>query len=99
MTPKQIELLRRCVRAVRFAEAEAENGFQRVDYELIEVGWINGVDPRTATSLVALGLLVEDMPTWADEHTHTHVRLPRMAELEEQGRGEASGRPLMDTLD
>jgi hypothetical protein len=83
MTSAQLDLMRRCIRAVRFAEAEAENGFQRVDYELVEVGWINGVNPRTAKSLVKLGLLVEDMPTWADENTHTHVRLPRMDELEE----------------
>jgi hypothetical protein len=90
MTPAQLELLRRCVRAVRFSQAQAENAFQRCDYELVEVGWINGVDPRTAKSLVNLGLLVEDMPTWADEHTNTHVRLPRMEELDAaEGHGEA----------
>jgi hypothetical protein len=83
VTRAQLDLMRRCIRAVRFAEAEAENGFQRVDYELVEVGWINGVNPRTARFLVDLGLLVEDMPTWANEHTHTHVRLPRMDELGE----------------
>jgi hypothetical protein len=86
MTPTQVELLRRCVSAVRFSQAQAENAFQRCDWELVEVGWINGVDPRTAKSLVKLGLLVEDMPTWADEHTHTHVRLPRLEEIEEAER-------------
>lgn len=89
MTPAQLELMRRCIRAVRFAEAEAENSFDRCNWELVEVaGKYTGVYRKTAESLVKMGLLVEDMPTWADEHTHTHVRLPRMAEIEEDERQE-----------
>lgn len=99
MTKAQSELLKRCIRAVRFAQQAKEandlDSHRWRDYELVEVaGKFNGVDKRTADSLVALGVLVEDMPFWADEHTHTHVRLPRMDELNER-----RGKPLIEVLD
>lgn len=68
MSEKQIDLLRKCIFAARAAKC-------RLD-ELVEVGPINGVDKRTAESLVNAGLLVYDMPTWATDCTSTHVRLP-----------------------
>lgn len=95
MTRKQIELLKRCVHALRYAaqakEANDLDSHRCRDYELVEVaGHFNGVDKRTANSLVEAGVLVTDMPFWADEHTNTHVRFPRMDELE--------GKPLTDVL-
>ena len=68
VSKNQIELLRKCIFAARSAKC-------RLD-ELVEIGPINGVDKRTAESLVNAGLLVYDMPTWATDSTSTHVRLP-----------------------
>lgn len=49
--------------------------------DLVEVGWINGVNPRTAASLVEAGVLVYDMPYNANECTNSHVRFPTLKEL------------------
>jgi hypothetical protein len=88
MTRQQASLLRRCIYAARYAQqAREENchqhGHRWQDFELVEVaGKFNGVDPRTADSLVEAGVLTTDLPGWASEYTHTHVRLPRLDELE-----------------
>jgi len=71
MTQQQIDLLKRCIHAVRTRYLEGEGP----DWEMVEVGWISGVNPRTAESLVRLGLLEYCMPSWANEHTNTRVRL------------------------
>jgi hypothetical protein len=85
VTKAQVELIGKCVRAVRYAQKAREandlDSHRWRDYELVEVGWINGVNPRTADSLVRSGVLVTDMPFDSDVHTNTHVRLPRLDEL------------------
>lgn len=85
MTKQQIALLQKCIHAVRFAQEAKErndlNSHRWQDYELVEVGPINGVNKKTAASLVEARILVEDMPFWANEHTNTHVRLPRLDEV------------------
>ena len=89
MTKKQSKLIRRCIYAARKALEVKENpqeyqGHWWEDFELVEVaGKFNGVDKRTAESLVEAGILVTDMPTWTSEFTNTHVRLPRLNEMEE----------------
>ncbi len=101
MTKSQTELMKRCIAAVRDAQQCQFNlttqGGREHDFELIEVGWINGVNPRTAASLVAMGLLVEDMPTWSNEFTATHVRLPRYGEMP-GFHGNKQGKPLVEIL-
>lgn len=89
MTKKQADLVGRCVRAVRFAQQAKEEGgldaHRWRDYELVEVaGKFNGVNKRTAKSLVELGVVVTDMPFDSNEFTNTHIRLPRMDELEDK---------------
>jgi hypothetical protein len=59
----------------------------------VEVGWINGVNPKTARSLVEAGVLVEDMPFDMDANTNSHVRLPRLEEVYPR-----IGKPLIDVL-
>jgi hypothetical protein len=76
VSKNQIELLRKCIAAARSAEC-------RLD-ELVEIGQINGVHPKTAESLVVAGLLVYDMPSWATDCTSTHVRLPNRDEFKWQ---------------
>ncbi len=92
MTKPQIELLKRCIRAARYAEkARVDDdcqGHHLDDFELVEVS--PSVDKRTAQSLVDAGLLVTDMPTWTNEYTRTHVRLPRL--------DEKIGKPLIEIL-
>jgi hypothetical protein len=73
VSKNQIELLKKCIVAARSAEC-------RLD-ELVEIGQINGIHPKTAESLVVAGLLVYDMPSWATDGTSTHVRLPSRDEL------------------
>lgn len=73
MTPKQIQLLKKCIYKLRTADS--------IDEELVEVGSINGVDPRTAKSLVDAELLVYDFPSWANEITHDHVRFPTLKDI------------------
>ena len=80
MTKAQIELLKKCIYALRTAEYKNE--------EVVEVGKINGVDPRTAQSLLDAGLLVTDWPSYANEHTNTHVRFPTAEEMEEWAKGD-----------
>ena len=75
VSKNQIELLRKCIFAARSAKC-------RLD-ELVEVGPINGVDKRTAESLVNAGLLVYDMPTYGTSSTKDHVRLPVASEIEQ----------------
>ncbi len=97
MTKQQAELLLRCIRAVRSAqeakEANDQHSYRWKDFELVEVGRINSVNARTADSLVSAGVLVTDMPSYASELTSTHVRLPRMDELQEK-----KGKPLIEVL-
>jgi len=86
MTKKQIDLLQRCIHAVRFAQQAKEandlDSHRWQDYEMVEVaGKFNGVDKRTVESLVAAGLIVTDMPSFTDINTNTHVRLPRIDEM------------------
>lgn len=73
MSPSQVSLMKKAI----FMTRNAQTG----DEELVEVGEINGVDPRTARTLVRAGLLVEDMPRSASRFTATHVRLPRAGEI------------------
>jgi hypothetical protein len=86
LTRGQKELLLRCIVAAREAQKVKENPSLSEhpwrDLELVEVGRINGVRPETAASLVSAGLLVDDMPSWASEVTHAHVRLPRLEDKE-----------------
>jgi len=74
MTKPQITLLKRCIHSDRHCEGKH-------DWRLVEVGMINGVDPRTAETLVNAGLLVYDWPTWTSEITNNHVRLPNSDEI------------------
>ena len=73
MTKQQAELLKKCVFAVRSAQEAKEKGdlhsYRWRDFEMVEVGWINGVNPRTAESLIEAGILVSDQPSWASELT------------------------------
>ena len=47
-----------------------------IDEVHVEVGWINGVNPRTAESLVEKGVLVYDFPSqWRGSPTLSVVRL------------------------
>jgi hypothetical protein len=74
MTNAQIALMKRAIEA--YVTADEPN------HRLVEVGKINGVNPRTAQSLVDAGLLVWDMPSYAEVYTSGHVRLPLRHELE-----------------
>lgn len=76
MTNSQIQLLKRCIYALRQKDDH--------DDELVEVGRFSGVDPRTAESLVEAGILVYDLPRWANECTSSHVRFPTLKEIEEK---------------
>ena len=80
MTKSQIELLKKCIYALRTAEYKNE--------ELVEVGKINGVDPRTAQSLIDAGILTTDMPSYTTEFTNTHVRFPTENEMEDWAKGD-----------
>lgn len=77
MTPRQVELLKKCITALRTSQIDPY-----VD-ELVEVNLINGVDARTARSLVEAGILRYDMPRTATELTNDHVRFPTLEEMEE----------------
>lgn len=79
MTNAQIQLLKKCIFAFRFQQDD-----DSVD-DLVEVGSINGVDTRTAKSLVEAGILVYDMPRNSTIHTNSHVRFPTLKELNEIG--------------
>lgn len=57
MTRAQLDLISVAVQGVRRAQKSANS-----DDELIEVGVINGVDPRTANSLVRLDILEDGFP-------------------------------------
>lgn len=74
MTNAQVCLLRRCIAACRHAQ-EAGDGEYKHEYELVEVGSINGVHPETARALVSMGLLEYAMPRNATQFTNDHVRL------------------------
>jgi hypothetical protein len=78
MTKKQVALLKKLIYA-RLSDVPV--GHLSDDWRMVEVGWINGVDPRTARSLVNLGLAVECMPSSATQYTNTHLRLPESEEL------------------
>lgn len=57
MTPAQVELLRRLIEADRDYHTKVYGKeLAHRDDRGVEVGWINGVNPRTATSLVEAGL-------------------------------------------
>ncbi len=73
MTHEQVKLLRRLFRAHRFAWREGDGNMA---YQ--EVSWINGINPRTADTLVRLGLAIDEpKPRMADsESRHRHIRLP-----------------------
>lgn len=76
MTNKQVELIKRCLYAKINAECH--------DDELVEIsGKFNGVDSRTAKSLVDAGILIYDMPSYASIYTNSHVRLPRKDDLKD----------------
>lgn len=70
MTVAEAKLIKRCILAWLTADG------------LVEVGAINGVDPRTARNLVAEGILAYDMPKTANHLTNSHVRLANQEELE-----------------
>jgi hypothetical protein len=59
MTSAQAELLRRLIAADRAYRANIEAGGELVSLAErgVEVGWINGVNPRTAYSLEDAGLI------------------------------------------
>ncbi len=73
MTKAEIKLLQKCIFALRSHDEYTS--------ELVEVGWINGVDPRTAKSLVDKKILVYDMPYNATRYTNSHVRFPDADEI------------------
>lgn len=57
MSPKQVELMKRLISAERTYQNEIRtNGYASRDLRCVEVGKINGVDPKTAQSLVDAGL-------------------------------------------
>lgn len=60
MTPAQVQLLQRLIAADRAYRSALARGEPAVnDDRGVEVGAINGVDPRTAAALVAAGLAEE----------------------------------------
>jgi hypothetical protein len=57
VTAKQTELLKRLIAAERrYWSAREANDSPTQETRWVEVGWINGVDPRTARSLIDAGL-------------------------------------------
>ncbi len=57
MTPQQAALLKRLIVADRqFHTRRAQGKEVTRDSRGVEIGWINGVDPRTAKSLMDAGL-------------------------------------------
>lgn len=58
MTPAQLSLLKRLIDADRYYRSAVYRGDPMVslDWRGVEVGWINGVNPRTAATLEDLGL-------------------------------------------
>ncbi len=68
MTPKQIELIKKCI---------------EVGANCVEVGWINGVNPRTAEALVDAGILTYDWPiNYHGTSRQSYVRLRKKDEVE-----------------
>jgi hypothetical protein len=69
VTAKQTELLKRLIQAERcYRNAREANDSPSQEMRWVEVGWINGVDPRTARSLVDAGLC-ESMQGWNETQT------------------------------
>jgi hypothetical protein len=57
MSPQQADLLKRLIAEDRTFHAKKNAGIPaHSDERDVEVGWINDVNPRTANSLVCLGL-------------------------------------------
>jgi hypothetical protein len=78
MTRAMTDVLKRLIRA---RLTEPPPGHAASDWWLVEVGWINGVNPRTAEALVGAGLAVYAAPSWASEFTGAHIRLAEPGEL------------------
>ena len=67
MTNAQISLIKKCILA---------------GDECVEVGWINGVNPRTAECLINQGILKEDWPPlYEGQSNHSYVRLLTTEEM------------------
>jgi hypothetical protein len=81
MNPAEIKVLKKLIAAQgsydradpNYPPAE-DRVYRSQDLRLVEVGAINGVNPRTAESLVKAGIAVYDMPLNANERTNSHIR-------------------------
>ena len=72
MTVEQSKLLKRLYAG--FCSAVKNN---EPNHAYIEVGWINGVNPRTAQALIEKGLVIEDYPPSSTFSNESYlIRLP-----------------------
>lgn len=68
MTSLQIKLLKRLIAADRAYHAKVKAGeLVHRDERGVEIGWINGVNPRTAQALINAGL-AESLNTQGDQN-------------------------------
>ncbi|UTU09721.1 hypothetical protein CcrBL47_gp437 [Caulobacter phage BL47] len=73
MTPAMASLLKRLIEADRRYHSRIKAGeFVSWDERGVEIGWINGVNPRTADALADLGLC-ETMTVNVQGHCHAFL--------------------------